>query len=243
MSDKPKMKLGVVGGLGPIATAVFLEQIIKMTDAASDQEHMDIIIYNFPSIPDRTRFILGKSTDNPVVPIIEIGRQLVGLGVDYIAIPCITAHYFYRQLSDSIGRPVINMIRKTAAHLAACGVETAGIAATDGTLAGRLFQNELDMQGIRSVIPSARTQRYLMELIYDNIKAGTPADMDKFGEISGELRQSGAETIILGCTELSLIKRDSAIGPGFLDAMDVLAMSSVLACGYPLKSQYACLIT
>jgi aspartate racemase len=242
MDEMRRLKLGVIGGLGPIATVAFLEKIILMTDATSDQEHMDMIIYNSPSIPDRTSFILGRSTENPVIPMIMTGGRLVEQGVDCIAIPCITAHYFYKELSEAIGCPVINMIRQTAANLKDCDVGTTGIAATDGTLAGRLFQKELDAQGIRSIVPSEKMQRHLMEIIYDNIKAGLAPDMDKFAQISAELRRNGAETIILGCTELSLIKRDGEIGPGYLDVLDVLAQSSVLACRYPLKNQYARLI-
>lgn len=237
------MKLGVIGGLGPIATAYFLELVINMTDAACDQDHLDMIIYNTPSTPDRTAFILGRSTASPLTTMIETGRRLVEQGVDYIAIPCITAQYFHRELQDAIDRPIINIIRQTALHLKQNGVKTAGIAATDGTIAGSLFQRELDAQGIRSLAPSAGMQRYVMELIYDNIKAGIPADMDKFNAVSQELRSGGAEAIILGCTELSLIKRDYPIGPGYLDAMEVLAKSSVVSCQAPLKNRFQCLIS
>ncbi|MHB1452336.1 MAG: aspartate/glutamate racemase family protein [Saccharofermentanales bacterium] len=237
------MKLGVIGGLGPIATAYFLELVINMTDAACDQDHLDMIIYNTPSTPDRTAFILGKSTDSPLATMIETGRRLVEQGVDYIAIPCITAHYFHKELQDSIDKPIINIIRQTALHLKQNGVQTTGIAATDGTIAGRLFQKELDALGIRSLVPSAGMQRYVTELIYDNIKAGIPVDMDKFNYVSQELRRGGAEAIILGCTELSLIKRDYPIGPGYLDAMEVLAKDSVVSCQAPLKNRFQCLIS
>jgi aspartate racemase len=239
----PRHKLGVIGGLGPLATAVFLERVVQMTDAASDQEHLDAIIYSFPSIPDRTRFILGQSQDSPVGPMQAIGRRLVEQGATRIAIPCITAHYFFSELAAAIRCPLIHMIRETAAHLSNNGVRTAGITATDGTLAGRVFQNELDAFNIRSVVPSAISQRYLMQLIYDNIKAGLPPDLDNFAQVTGELRRNGAEAIIIGCTELSLIQRSQSLGAGFLDAMDVLAMASVRDCGYPLKRRYLKLIT
>ncbi|MHB8963592.1 MAG: aspartate/glutamate racemase family protein, partial [Saccharofermentanales bacterium] len=81
------------------------------------------------------------------------------------------------------------------------------------------------------------------ELIYDDIKAGIPADMNKFHEVSEELRRSGADAIILGCTELSLVKRDGLIGAGYLDAMEVLAKASVVSCQAPLKNRYECLIS
>ena len=82
-----------------------------------------------------------------------------------------------------------------------------------------------------------------MHLIYENVKAGKPAEMDRFRTAAKDLRAQGAQAIILGCTELSLIKRDYDIGAGFIDAMEVLARQSVLACGKPLKKEYDCLIT
>lgn len=59
-------KLGVIGGLGPMATVYFLQLITQMSDARTDQEHMEIILHSKPRIPDRTRFIIGKSTENPM---------------------------------------------------------------------------------------------------------------------------------------------------------------------------------
>jgi aspartate racemase len=243
MADVIDMKLGVIGGLGPMATAFFLERVIEMTDAACDQEHLDMIIYNAPSIPDRTRYILGLSKDNPVPPMIRIGRKLVEQGVAWIAIPCITAHYFHSELSEAIGRPIINAIRETASHLSQQGVRIAGVAATDGTLAGRLFQDELAAHDIRCIVPDKQAQQAIMDLIYRDIKAGRAADMEQFAAVTDGLRRKGAESIILGCTELSLIKRDNPIGPGFIDVMDVLAKAAILACGCPLKPEYTNLIT
>ena len=82
-----------------------------------------------------------------------------------------------------------------------------------------------------------------MHLIYENIKAGNPPELDRFRAVQKELTDKGAEVIILGCTELSLIKRDYPIGPGFLDTMEVLAQQAVLRCEKLLKPQYRSLIS
>ena len=82
-----------------------------------------------------------------------------------------------------------------------------------------------------------------MSLIYDDIKANRPPRMEVFGRVREELMSEGAQTIILGCTELSLIKRDFPLGPGFLDTMEVLAQRAVLECGGKLKEEYADLIS
>ena len=83
-----------------MATAYFMQLIIKMTDANLDQDHLEMIIYNCPTIPDRTEFILGKSKASPLPRMIEVGKKLKEQNADYIAIPCITAHYFHKELEE-----------------------------------------------------------------------------------------------------------------------------------------------
>jgi aspartate racemase len=226
-----------------MATAYFMELVVGMTDAQRDQDHLEMIVYNAPSIPDRTGYILGHTKENPVVPMIEIGRQLAGLGVDCIAIPCVTAHYFYDTLAESIYAPIIHVLRETAWQLKRNHVKTAGIAATDGTIASGLFQKELKAAGISSILPSAERQQDIMDVIYKDIKAGRPVQKEKLNAAFQEMRNMGAEVIILGCTELSLVKRDHKLGAGYIDVLDVLAAASIKLCGKQLKEQYRCLIT
>lgn len=235
--------LGVIGGLGPIATAHFLELVINMTDANSDQEHLDMIIYNTPSIPDRTDYILDNTKPNPLPRMLSVGQALAAQGVDSIAIPCMTAHYFFPQLEAGIAAPITNSVAETAKHLKEHGIEKVGIMATDGTVRSGIFHRELEKQGLCPIIPDEKSQKDVMHLIFRNVKSGTPAEMDRFFSAADVLRHQGAQAIILGCTELSLIKRDYRIGAGFLDAMEVLAQRSVLTCEKPLKEAYRCLIT
>jgi len=214
-----------------------------MTNAKLDQEHIEMLIYSKPTIPDRTAYILGRSKENPVFPMIEIGKALVDLGVDYIAIPCITAHYFHDTLSSGIGVPIIHIIKETVQHLKDHGVQCVAIMATEGTISSNLFQEELIKAGMKAIIPTEQKQQMVTDLIYKNVKANQPVDFDKFTAVSMELKNNGAEVIILGCTELSLIKRDYDIGPGYIDAMEVLSMRSILLCEADLKTEYHSLIT
>lgn len=242
MNDQKKV-LGVIGGLGPIATAHFMELVIRMTDAQTDQEHLDMIVYSFPSIPDRTGYILDHTKPSPLPPMVAIGEKLAQQGADHIAIPCMTAHYFHEELSRGIPTPIINGIAETVSHLKENGITRVGIMATTGTIRTGLFRRELERQGLEPLIPSEPRQSDVMHLIYSNIKANRPAEMDRFHAVRRELQDMGAQAIILGCTELSLIKRDEDIGAGFIDAMEVLAQQSVIRCGGALKSEYNCLIT
>lgn len=236
-------KLGVIGGLGPLASAYFYEMICRMTDARIDQEHLDLVIISKSSTPDRTEYMLGKNNDSPLPHLKEAGKDLERMGVDYIVIPCITAHYFYKDLSDNIKVPIIHIIKETAQYLKDRGVKSAGIMATEGTVKSGLFQNELYENGIRPIIPSQTGQEYISGIIYNNVKAGLPVNMEHFAKAKEELTGKGAEVIILGCTELSLIKRDGDIGPGFIDALEVLAMCGITKCGKRVKKEYLNLIT
>lgn len=235
-------RLGIIGGLGPMASAYFMRLIVEMTDAATDQEHIEIILHSKPQIPDRTQYILGRSSENPMPQLIETGKQLAAQGVQVIAIPCITAHFFQKQLEEEIGAYIINAIEETAKYLKSEGISCVGIMATEGTIQSKLFQKVFKEYGITCRIPDTTGQDKVMHIIYDNVKAGLPVDMDMFEQISEGLYADGAEINLLGCTELSMIKRDYKIGKGYLDVMEVLARQSVLMCG-KLKSQYRHLIT
>lgn len=242
MSENRKI-LGVIGGLGPIATAHFMELCINMTDARTDQEHLPMIVYNMPFVPDRTAYILDNTKENPLPKMLEIGKNLCNQGAACVAIPCMTAHYFFEELEAGIPAPVLNGVRETVLHLKENGITKVGIMATDGTVRSGIFHRELLAQGLQPVVPGQEAQEDVMHLIFNNVKAGKSAEMDRFYAAAEDLRHQGAQAIILGCTELSLIKRDREIGPGFVDAMEVLAREALRACGRPVKEEYTCLIT
>lgn len=235
--------LGVIGGLGPMATAYFMELITAMTDAARDQDHLRMIVYSAPDIPDRTEYILGKSKDDPLPGIVEAGRALRTMGAGLLAIPCITAHYFHNEIEAQVGVKTLHAINESAELLCAAGVHCVGLMATDGTLKSGLFQKALAQKGIRLLMPSEEGQRRVMSLIYDDVKQGRAPNMTAFGQVRDELRAQGAQVVLLGCTELSVIKRDHDLGEGILDVMEVLASAAVTACGKQVRDEYKQLVT
>lgn len=235
-------KLGVIGGLGPMATVYFMQLLTEMMDAKTDQEHMEILLHSKPEIPDRTEFILGNSEKNPVPQLIEIGNELKKSGAEVLAVPCITAHCFHRMLENSVGMPVINAIEETSLHLKENGIQKVGIMATDGTIKCKLLQSSLEDYGMQVFLPKEAEQKQVMHLIYKDVKAGQQVEIERFKQVAEHLFSEEAQVILLGCTELSLIKRDFSIGAGFLDIMEVLAKKSVETCG-KLKAEYKQLIT
>ena len=223
-------KLGIIGGLGPMATAYFMQRIIELTDAASDQENIEMVVYNCPSIPDRTGYILGRNKENPLPKILELAHELERQNVDYIAIPCITAHYFHPDIAKAVFVPVGNGIKETAEYLVSAGVQKVRIMATDGTVKMHLFDSVFKDFDIQCVYPDVECQKLVMSIIYDDVKAGRKVNMEEFYTVKEQLFEAGAEVIILGCTELSILKRDYDVGPRVLDIIDVLAADCVNKC-------------
>lgn len=235
--------LGVLGGLGPMATAYYLELMIKMTDAATDQEHLQSIVMNFPTVPDRTAYILGRSEESPLKPMVSLGQQLKAMGASVIATPCITAHYFHQDLQEGIGLPMIHGIECIARQLADSGITKVGLMATDGTVQSGIFQRQIEDKGMELILPDAEGQAAVMRLIYDQVKAGIQPDLALFETVKEQLHSKGAQVVVLGCTELSMLKKEFSLGDGILDALEVLAQESVIACGKPLKPEYRTLFT
>ncbi len=234
--------LGIIGGLGPMATAYLLQLIIEMTDAKTDQEHLDVIVFDRPGVPDRTAHILDPAKPSPLPSMRETARTLEKLGAGVLCAPCVTSHYFYRELQGSVSIPFLNMVAETAEELKAAGKKRPGIMATTGTVSTGLFQSVFSELGLEAGLPAPEGQKLVMSLIYDDIKAGKPADPEKFRKVSEELYGFGCDCIVLGCTELSLIKKSAGLGRGYLDALEVLAKRAVQACGGPLKKEYETLI-
>jgi len=228
---KDRRILGILGGLGPMASVYFYEMITKHTKALCDQDHIDIVISSRATTPDRTAYIIGASEDSPVEQMCEDARKLEKFGAEIIAIPCNTAHYFYESVREAINVPVLNIISETVAHLKKNGKKKAGILATFGTIKAQAYQQVCENMNIEWAIPEDEDQTALMEIIYNDIKAGKRADMTKFKNITDKLEAAGCDCVILGCTELSLIKRDERLPSKFIDSLEVLAMRTIEECG------------
>lgn len=225
--------LGILGGVGPLATAYFMELVIKQTPATCDQDNIPMIVFNDPQIPDRTSFILdSQSNPDPLPEMLHVVEWLENAGADYIAIPCNTAHYFYDALAQRAHVPVLNIMRETAAHVAGMArtSKRVGLLATDGTIGSGVFQRYLEDRGLTTIVPTDEEQRdVVMPLIYDRIKRNLPYDAVPFLNVAQRLyEEERCDAVIVGCTELSVVFQDLSEPPHYLvDAMDVLARRCV----------------
>ncbi len=229
-----KLVLGIIGGVGPLATMLLGETIVRRTKAFSDQEHMHFIIDNDTRIPDRTAFILDQTQASPLPFMAEDAKKLVNAGAERIVIPCNTAHYFYDELQKETKVPILHMIRETAKKAKQLQAKRVGILATTGTLSSNLYQEALVQEGLEPVVPDEKLQKRLMSIIYDHVKAGKMISKSVWQPIEDEMKKAECDYIILGCTELSVVNRSLALDNRYIDALVVLAERAIESCGYEL---------
>ena len=229
------MSLGVIGGMGPMATACFLEILTEKTYAERDGDHLETIIYSCPQIPDRTSFILGKSDSDPRPKIIETALKIQKEGVSAIAIPCVTARSFKKEIEEAIDVPLLYGVEATARKLSQVGIMRAGIMATDGSIKTRVIQDVLEAFGIEAVIPGDEDRAKVMSLIYDDVKTGRDPDLNKLYEVRDNLTAAGAQAVILGCTELSVINRSYKLEGEYFDILEMLAEEALEVCGMRIR--------
>lgn len=223
--------LGILGGLGPMSTVYFCELLNRHTAATCDADHIDMLISSKATTPDRTAYILDKNSPDPLPVMLAEAHRLEDAGVDLIVVPCNTAHYFYDGLAEGCRTPILNIIDETTAHLARAGVRTFGLLATEGTINAGAYERFCTPRELTCITPTKEEQAIISNIIYGQIKQNKPVDMDAFHKVVTSLRSRGCEKIVLGCTELSLLKKEGLGDELFVDSLDILAYRTILACG------------
>jgi len=218
--------LGVLGGMGPAATADFMARLARLTPADRDQDHIPTIVYSDPTTPDRSDAILGNGPSP--LPALTRGVDFLNqAGCALIAIPCNSAHYWYDDLAERSTAPVAHIVDATAVRLRAeAGVRTAGVLATDGTTRSGIYSRRLDSFGITAVdLTDLGDDNPVMRGIRE-LKAGAEATArDLLHQAGRELVRRGAQALVLGCTDVSaaLAGITAIDGAPVLDASDCLA--------------------
>ena len=221
--------IGILGGMGPEATADLYFRIIKATPAERDQEHIRTVIYSNPKIPDRTEAILGGG-ESPIHLLVETARKLEEAGVGFIIIPCNTAHYFIDQVQSRVKVPVINMVVETARYVLRVfpDVHKVGLLSTDGTMKTGLYQDTFNSEKLMVLTPEPEMQEVTMRAIFNHIKSG---DLDTgrvlLLDAAEHLIDMGAEILVNGCTEISLVIKNGDLKIPVVDPLQIIAEYSV----------------
>ena len=228
--------LGVIGGMGPLATVKLFDKIVQYTDAKCDQEHLRIIIDNNTFIPDRSAYILADGED-PRGQLINSATLLQKSGAEYLIMPCNTAHYFLDDIVKNTDIPFLNMIEETARYIKVNheGTIKIGLLATEGTHKAMVYDNVFSKYGLTVISPSEENRRYIMDLIY-NIKKGIKQEnLEGFYKVIEEMESQDVNLFILGCTELSVALDLYNFKGSYIDAMDILAKKAIEFSGAKVK--------
>ena len=224
-------KLGVIGGMGPLATVSFYERVVLNTAAKCDNEHIDMVVLSHASMPDRTKCIIENKGGEFLEVIKKDFKILEDIGVEAVAIPCNTSHYFFDEFKKFTGLRIINMIEETILEVKRRGIEKIAVFGTLGTLNSKVYEKYANQQGLLVKEVSPEDKQAVMDIIYD-IKETNGLDGRRFVDILS--RYCDDETVgIIACTELSLLDIPRDINT--IDALDVLVKRSIELSGAKVK--------
>lgn len=243
--------VGVLGGVGPLATVLFMERVVRLTDAVRDQDHVDMMVLQHATVPDRTAFVLGRSADDPGPVLAADARRLAGAGVGFLVLPCNTAHAFASAIVAATSVPLLSAVDATVSavlsrdawsgRLSGSRPEAVGLLATEGTIASGVYLDAFGAHGVKTLVPDVAGQATVTSLIYDGVKAGRGGDLTALAGAVANLRSRGAGAIVLGCTELSVAAeatpRDLLPDVVLVDSLDELARATVLRAGRRLRAE------
>jgi aspartate racemase len=223
--------LGVLGGMGPLATADFLRKLVENTPARTDQEHIPVLVYGDCTTPDRTENVLGRGP-SPLPQLLAGIRHLIQSGAKAICIPCNSAHCWYDELAAASAVPVFHIVRASADQVRKKNpaARTVGVLSTLGTHRMGIYRATLVAMGFAVVTPTDAEFDTLVSPAIALIKANRLEEAEAiFARAAAQLRERGAEIIILGCTEIPIgMQRQYRETPGlFVDSNEALTLEVV----------------
>jgi len=229
MGDKV---LGVLGGMGPLASAQFMLRLTLLTPADRDQDHIPAVLWSDPRVPDRTRGKLSGGDD----PLPWLLRGVAGLkqaGAGAIAIPCNTAHGWYPEMAEAANLPILHIVDAAAGDLRRQRIAPGriGVMGTAATLTMRLYQERLSGLGWDCIVPNDTQMARNVTPAIAMVKANRVSDaFAPLAEVANDLAARGATAVVLGCTEIPLgIQAGPAdtLRAPMVDTIDALARASI----------------
>ncbi len=216
--------IGIIGGMGPEATALLFQRVVAATPAQDDSEHIPLLIDNDPRIPSRIAHLIEGDGDDPTPYLCQMAQRLEAANCQALAMPCNTAHHYAAAIQASIGIPLLNMVQQTAEVLGAMGVKKVGMFTSPALKFVGVYEEAFADYGLEQVFPKNDTAT--LRLIRE-IKAGQQPDSDTMKMVLDELAERGSEVILVGCSELSLYSDRLPTNLPCVDSLDVLRDSII----------------
>ena len=224
-------RLGILGGMGPAASAEFITRLVQQTPASCDQEHIPFVLWNEPRTPDRSTS-MRDGNDYPLPYLKEGILSLKSLGCDYIVIPCNSAHYWYDEM-NTLGVPILHIVDSVVDELKSLDIlnQTIGVLGTQGTIEYGIYQQHLESQGWKCIVPDSSEMDYFVQPAIDFIKAGQITEANLLlVKVIDSLIERGAKAVVLGCTELPLAVRElEQNGIPLVNSIDSLVKKAIFA--------------
>ncbi|MFL9902087.1 amino acid racemase [Paraburkholderia fungorum] len=197
--------IGILGGMGPLATVDFMAKVVQLTDAACDQQHLPMLIANLPHVADRSRAILGDGED--CLDGLLDGIDLLNRnGVGLITVPCNSAHHWYAQMRARSAAPMLHIADASLAAVPATARRVA-VLGTGGTLVSGFYQAALAARDIEPLVPDADMQQRIAACIHA-VKAGAlERAAGELAVVLDVLAAQGVRAAVMGCTEIPLAAR------------------------------------
>ncbi|HVY14726.1 MAG TPA: amino acid racemase [Rhodopila sp.] len=224
--------LGVLGGMGPLASAHFMLRLTLLTPGERDADHIPAVLWSDPTIPGRPEFLEGRGPD----PLPALLRGIQGLrqaGCGAIVIPCNTAHYWYQPMLDAAGVPIFHIVDAAAEDLRAAGIKPGpiGLMSTAATQRLHIYQDRLSSLGWDCLVPDADEMAGKIAPAIAAVKANQVGRAyEPLRQVVNGLAARGAQAVVLGCTEIPLgILAGPADGlqAPVIDTVDSLARAAI----------------
>ena len=211
----------------------FCNRVIRQTPVECEQDHIHLIVDNNPKTPNRNQALEGKGP-SPARWLVESAQRLVGAGVDFLVMPCNTAHAYAAEIIGTVDVPFVSIIEETVQWVQkwtdnqSSVTAKIGLLAADGCLRARLYQDKLEAGGFELVRLSPSNQEDFMRLVYEIKALGVGSALRaRMKGLAENLIDQGAECIIAGCTEVPLTISEDDINVPLIDSTDILASRCV----------------
>ncbi len=221
--------VGIIGGMGPDATVDFMSQILRVTPASTDQDHVRMVVENNPRIPSRQAAMRGEG-ESPGPAIAAIAARLEAMGAEFLVMPCNLAHAWQSDIEAAISVPFVSIVEESVkSALDRSGDDSAvGLMTTPGCFTAGLYQQALAATG-RPVITQTPEELAEAMSFVEQIKSGNQSQEIASGlrALADKLIDRGAKVLIAACTEFPLVLDESMFDVAFISSTDVLARKTV----------------
>jgi aspartate racemase len=216
--------------MGPEATVDLMARIIKATPARDDVDHIRMLVDNNPKVPSRIQAIVDGDGESPILCLQDMARRLAAWGVDFLAMPCNTAHYYHREIQQSVAVPVLDMVELAVRQVAASvpGLKAVGLLASTAVLKIRLYEKQFAENGITLLAPADDFQEGVMNGI-KRIKTSSYGGevVEAVQAAADHLVERGSGALLVACTELSIICQEIRSTVNIFDSAQILAEAIV----------------